>query len=266
MVMLPAQFETLTITSLHPIKMDRTIYGVLQSGEYGLELDAFDMKKRKFIKSFRKKNIAELIPFFFLFHLDSNYKKYGLLILQTFRNYGIKSIFSQFLNQFIGECIKSNPDKEFEIETNPVIRKDIVEKLDKSNTLQFRLIRYTLPKNCGDKYIDNPTEIVEERVFKVRRKKRLKFKMRSLTDLLENQQTNFYTFDGVDYDEIKFIIENQNKKRETLSATKKEVKIKEFKELSPLERDFEQGQTIENYLFKEAMEYIESLHAKGYNA
>ncbi len=262
---LPKFCETLTVSSLNSDKKDRTIYGTIQCGEYGLELDGIDMNTGKFIQSFRKTSIAELIPYFFMFHLNAKYKKYGLLILQTFRNYGIKSIFSYFLREYVPNCIKGNPGSEIGMEMIPILKKDVVEKLDKGRILQFRLIRHDLPKNCGDKYmLGQPHEIIEERVFKVKRTKSLRLRMNDLKKLLGNLETDFYTIDGIDYDEIKFIIENENQKRETFSTTKKEVKIKEFREISFSESDLDKDQTAEDIMLNEAKEYIEILNSRAY--
>ena len=258
--------KTFTISILLKSIEKRIIYGIIKSGEYGLEYDAIDMKRGAYLHAFREESIAELTPFFFMFFIPKN-KKFGLLIMQSFKNYGVKYIFESFLNKKLSEFIKGKIDVNITMNIDPILTKELIKKIEEGRLLQFKLLKYKISKDIADRYyIDNPEEVYEERSFKIKRKSSLKLAGKWLNNLTKSKDTALYTFKDDKYkdtyDEIKFVIKDPKGGQETLKASTKEINIKEYKLLSPSGHDLEKGHPKVKFLLKESEDYSKFLFSE----
>ena len=102
-------------------RTSRTIRGVLKTGQYGFESDIHDVESgdREFE---RKKNHAELMPFYYLVYVPQKLCD-GFVLLQRFRGYGPKTVFSATLKEwfqneydelvlFLTQCVPEEVAKE----------------------------------------------------------------------------------------------------------------------------------------------------------
>lgn len=53
-----------------------------------------------------------------------------------------------------------------ELEINPVISRDVMEKLERSTILDVSLIRNNVPRDIADQVLDDYEKVMERRTFK----------------------------------------------------------------------------------------------------
>jgi len=252
--------KTMFIEDLTNDNKNHIVSGITKTGEYGIETDFYDTKNRKRIPSARKKEHSEEKPFFFLFHTPRiKNKEIGILILQKFKQFGMKSIFESALKEKI---ITLNSDLIIEI--HPIINNTLLEELEKSDRLvELKLIKRKVPKDVADKnLIENYEDIYEERSFKVRKKRDLKLKpvKDRILSSLKNIHYPYIEIQDEFYDEVKLIVEEGGSKR-TISITD----LPKFRENMPLNDDelkFDKGFPTKDSLLPLAKKYVEDINKK----
>lgn len=228
----------------------RDVYGIAKSGEYGIEADFFDTETHQVIPHARRSVHSETFPFFFYFHIPTGLER-GILILQMFKVYGIKTVLEKTINEYLDSL-------EFNMELNRLISQTLLEQLEQSRLVELQLIRYDVPRDIADQVHDgSPDEIFEKRSFHVNSKKEI-----NLTDaikrLLSDRETTYYEVLGEQYDEIKAIIEKGGSK---ITLTFGDHGI--YREFMSLEGDIplENGFPTYNYLLETTRGYLEHLRA-----
>jgi len=241
----------------------RIVHGIIKSGEYGYEADFYDVKAQRRIPGARKVEHSEELPFFFLFHspLAKNRDR-GFLILEKFKNFGVRSVFGRSLQNYM----KVNIDENLIVEIHPIIGEDLMKKLESADRiLELKLIKKKVPKDVADKVlIENYEDVYEERSFKIKRNKNIFFKkMESLIETLKNVTYPYYEVKGEKYDDIKIVIE-EGKSQRTLSLG--ELKFRESMPLNEKTLKFERGFPTHDSLYREAVRYLNMiLEAYGEN-
>ncbi len=228
----------------------RDIYGIAKSGEYGIDADFFDIETSEVIPHARRSEHSETFPFFFYFHLPIGMER-GILIIQTYKVYGIKTIIERTINEYFD-------DLGLVMELNRLISQTILEQLEQSRLVELQLIRYDVPRDVADKVHDgSPEEIFEKRSFHVQYKKEINLTNR-IRNLISDRETVYYEILGAQYDEIKAIIEKDGRKI-TLTFGEKDI----YRESMPLDGDIplERGFPTYNYLLRMAIEYMELLRS-----
>ncbi|MFZ0038252.1 MAG: hypothetical protein WAK91_12560, partial [Candidatus Acidiferrales bacterium] len=76
---------------------NRRIYGIIETGHYGLESNLYDVRKREVVHK-RTENEADMLPFFFLFEIPTGTDE-AVLILQRIGKYGIRTLLSSLLKE-----------------------------------------------------------------------------------------------------------------------------------------------------------------------
>ncbi|MDD5617119.1 MAG: hypothetical protein PHH85_13065 [Candidatus Methanoperedens sp.] len=226
----------------------RNIYGVAKSGEYGIDADFFDIETSEVIPHARRSEHSETFPFFFYFHLPIGLER-GILILQMYKVYGIKTILERTINEYLD-------DLGFVIELNRLISQTLLEQLEQSRLVELQLIRYDVPRDVADQVHDgSPEEIFEKRSFHVKYKKEIN-PTELIRNLLSDRETVYYEILGTQYDEIKAIIETDGSKI-TLTFGDQDI----YRESMPLDGDIplERGFPTYNYLLRRTTEYSEHL-------
>lgn len=122
----------------------RIFNGIVKTGNYGFESEIYN-KKTKSISYKRQKEDAELIPFYFLIALPID-KDEGIVLLQGFKQYGIKTIFEETLDKYI-----SGETPGYKIELNNLVDENFIKiLLDEGITSKIRYIKYEQPVNIED--------------------------------------------------------------------------------------------------------------------
>ena len=92
---------------------NRVFSGIVETGEYGYEAELLDVNSSRTTHR-RSVSEAEMLPFYFLIFLTQNTDE-GILILQRFKQYGIRTIFGRDINEYISSQFHS-----LELQINPV--------------------------------------------------------------------------------------------------------------------------------------------------
>lgn len=245
--------KTLYIEDSSTDKGRRLISGIIKSGEYGYETDFYDTKLHKRISSARKEEYSEELPFFFLFHLATvKNSNRGFLILQKFKQFGVKTI----LGKAIQETIESL-NKNLIIEINPLINEELLKVLKSADKLiELKLIKRKIPKDVADKNrIENYEDVYEERSFKIKRNKEIRLKIKEHFErVLRNIEYPYSEVKSEKYDEVKLII----KKGTTTSTISLEdtPRFRETMPLSPQKHQLEKGFPSKEFLSEKALDYL----------
>ena len=124
----------------------RIFNGIVKTGNYGYESEIYN-KNIKAVSYKRQKEDAELLPFYFLIALPID-KDEGIVLLQGFKHFGIKTIFNETLNKFF-----STEKPEYKIELNNLIDENLLKLLlDRGFTSKIRYIKFKQPVNLEDAY------------------------------------------------------------------------------------------------------------------
>lgn len=198
----------------------RIFNGIVKTGNYGYESEIYN-KNQKSISYIRQKEDAELLPFYFLIALPVN-RDQGIVLLQGFKQYGIKTIFSDTLNNYF---LFENP--EYKIEFNNLVDEKLLKLLlDKGFTSKIRYIKFKQPVNLEDAYDTNgdheeiPNELHAE--LSVYSGSNIAFSkiMRSMKNQLPYKKSNegdslskLIEFTDFEYDNVKIEIKINGKNR-----------------------------------------------------
>jgi len=97
-----------------------------------------------------------MLPFYFLMYLPKNADE-GILILQRFKQYGIRTIFEKDINDYIRTQFNS-----LELEINLLIPSQLInEYLIRGRVVKLRFIKFSWPSDIADAY-DTRDHIEEE--------------------------------------------------------------------------------------------------------
>lgn len=100
----------------------RIIYGIIDSGEYGQQLEVVNINNSEG-KYTIKPDEAPLMPFFFMFYYPED-KPYGFLILQRIGPRGIYSILSKEFITFVGKEL----DVDYVIKVHPFVIANLLKQ------------------------------------------------------------------------------------------------------------------------------------------
>ena len=211
------------------------IYGTVKTGDYGYELDAYDIKKDDIIPSARKEEYSEEYPFFFLF-IRPSFKIYdmGILILQYFKNLGMKTIFNKSLREFVKKI-----DSELILEINQLVFSTLFDQVESADKIiEVSISRKKVPKDIAEKVlIKNFSDIFEVRKFKARRNQSIDIK--DIKPFVMDTKSPIIEIKNEKYEDIKFLIE-----RGGIQRTIRMEDPMKFRESMPLD---ESSLTFEGY-------------------
>jgi hypothetical protein len=181
----------------------RSIWGVFESGIYGLsstlrnvDTDSITYKK--------KKNEADVLPFYFLFYIPQDTNE-GVLLLQRTGKHGIRRNLGTFLDQYFSDKYRG-----FTMEINTLVQEEIIKKmLYNGNIKKLRCVKYQAPVDRFDGLDEGHEELsynmevvlsASSIPFRNTIKKLFNFKS-SVKTLVEFRDFNF------DYDTVKVDVE-----------------------------------------------------------
>lgn len=179
----------------------RLIKGIFEAGEYGYTADLVDVKTGQVTYS-RKTTDAELLPFYFRVWAPETGDR-AILLLQRFRQFGVRSAFWFDFNDFFpyGE--------EIGLELNPLVHSQLIEEVFKDATIRrLRFIKFSLPSDVTDRLFEYQQVHEEdghlEFVVAAKRRGRLPI-VQAIKDFLngEGQLSSIIELPDFDYDTIK---------------------------------------------------------------
>lgn len=247
--------KTLCVVNSTTTNIKRIISGIIKSGEYGFEADFFDTKLRKRLQSARKQEYSEELPFFFLFHLPKKNFNVGFLVLEKFKQFGIKIILQKVLTETL-----EKHNKNLLIEINPLINEKLLNILKSSEKLiEIKFLKKEVPKDVADKsLIKNYEDICEEHSFKIKRNKEILLNVRDKIErALKNVDYPYSEIKNEKYDEVKLIV-----KRDNTTSTISLDDVPRFREcmpVSPKTSDLDRGFPKESYLYNKSKEYLNTI-------
>ncbi len=133
--------KVMRVSSLN--RNGRILNGIIQTGDYGYESELIDTNDGAL--SYKKKtNEAEMISFYFLFYIPKG-RDEGVVLLQRFKNYGIRKIFMAYMK-------RDFPDlKHHYLVINPAIPKQVLDQyLSKGRLTKIKFVQFGLPADIAD--------------------------------------------------------------------------------------------------------------------
>lgn len=203
-------------------RQNRIFSGIIETGEYGYETELLDVNSGRTTHR-RSVSEAEMLPFYFLIFLPQNTNE-GILILQRFKQFGIRTIFERDINGFI------NSQYDFlELQINPLVPSQLInEYLTNGRILKLRFIRFSFPPDIADAYGTQDhieKEGYTEYIISARRRGRIPIPIvRRILEVLNGrrQLNELIEIQNFEYDKIKIEIDlNGNKRTIDLSDMSK---------------------------------------------
>ena len=199
---------------------NRVFCGIIETGEYGYEAELYDINT-SITTHRRRTSEAEMLPFYFLMFLPQNADE-GILILQRFKQYGIKTIFERDINEYVNSRFNS-----LELQIYPLVPSQLIEQyLNNGRILKLRFIRFSFPPDIADAY-DSQSHIEDEGyteyVISARRKGHIPIVGRILEIINGQRQLNeLIEIREFEYDNVKIEIDiNGNRRTIDLSDISK---------------------------------------------
>lgn len=194
------------------------IRGRLERGAYGFSSKIINIESNV-LKYDKAANEAEMLPFYFLTFLPNSYNR-GLLLLQTFGQYGFKTDLEKDLNDYVSEV-----GLNIKIIINSLAPKKVIENyLEKGSIKKMRLIKYNLPDDITDWQSQDrfEDECYMEVSINAKKQKNINYYKNGILKLINREIENdeLVEIEGFnfDYDEVKVELK-VGKKRRTINLT-----------------------------------------------
>ncbi len=194
----------------------RNIYGRIFLGEYGVQNPLYDTQSRT-PTYIRKRDEAELVPYFFLIHIPSS--PIGALVIQKI---GRQRSPQDMLMAILDEIVKNRLGTDFKLESKIMIPSELIKKIIRDgNIKKIRLEKVSIKRNIED-IVDSGSpyersEEIWELVVKPPRGATLnmyKDKILEVLDRREKLQSIYQLpLEDMSYDNIKVEIQIGEKKR-----------------------------------------------------
>ncbi|MEB3120932.1 MAG: hypothetical protein VKL41_06880 [Snowella sp.] len=126
------------------VRKERIISGIVESGHYGVPSKIRDVET-DLITYKKKRNDADVLPFYFLFYLPKDTNE-GILILQRTGIYGVRTDIGSFLNKHF-----SSKYKNFLMEINTLVNQEQIKKLLYKGVIKkLRCVKYSASRDRFD--------------------------------------------------------------------------------------------------------------------
>jgi hypothetical protein len=122
-----------------------TVWGLVESGEYGYAAEGIDVKTLK--HSYKRKPLdAELIPFYFRIYLPAQ-NDMGIMLLERHGPRGIFHALSSVLRDYLKEKL---PDHVLDL--TRLVPAEVMSELLKGGVRAIQITTYRVPSDIADKY------------------------------------------------------------------------------------------------------------------
>jgi hypothetical protein len=133
-------------------KKNRTLSGIIETGQYGHESNFIDVKTTKVVYE-RKKDDAEMLPFYFFLEIPEGAED-GILVLQRTAAIGIRKLLYWVLNTAFEE---KHP--EFKLRLAPLVAESEVDRFIKGKIQKIHFIKKSIPADIADAYDKGHQEV-----------------------------------------------------------------------------------------------------------
>lgn len=145
-------------------KDGRKLRGEIKTGQYGHESDIVNVKTTKVVYQ-RKKDDAEMWPFYFYFEIPEGVED-GILILQRTAALGIRKLLHWVLDTAF-----QNKYPDYKLRFEPVVVASELEKFKRGKIQKISFVKKTIPADVADSYDTGHQEVhgTAELVIRARR-------------------------------------------------------------------------------------------------
>jgi hypothetical protein len=186
-----------------------SLWGKIGTGEYGYTSDIYDPNAKK-IAYKKPKNQAGMLPFYYYFKPSKN-PNIGILVVQKFKQFGIKTFLHQ---QLMSHLLAIHADAKISIEK--VIPTTLIQKLlTQGEVRSLRLIKEQVPKDICDQLDKvDPAKQAEQMEIIIKVARGGSFSGLAIFDAFKSKQLNgLITIPNYSYDDIKVDVDFSGKKR-----------------------------------------------------
>jgi hypothetical protein len=205
--------QKVLVVSRHTTR-GRFITGIVQTGEWGYRSDLYDVDRQE-VSYVRSPREAGLLPFYFRFHLPAG-RNEGLLVLQRFQNFGVRTTLSKDIATFIADHFDA-----YTVSINPILAPEVWRAyLTEGRLVTLRFIRFHVPHDIAAA-VDSQGAIEDvatvEYVLKARRNSALPF-AGAIAEFVDGRRhwNDFVEITGFDYDTVKAEVEFEGGAKRTI--------------------------------------------------
>lgn len=123
----------------------RTLFGIIQTGQYGFESDLINRKTARVVYK-RAKDDAEMLPFFFYFEMPEGVED-GMLILQRTGALGIRKIL-----YWVMKIAFENKHPELKLKIQPIVVESEVDRYLKGKIQRIEFVKKNIPSDVAETY------------------------------------------------------------------------------------------------------------------
>jgi hypothetical protein len=147
---------------------DRRLFGIIETGEYGVESDLWSIESKSVVYR-RKKTEADMRPFYFLMDIPEGPDE-GILLLQRAGTLGIRKVLQDVIRPKFEAKFP-----EYRLRIDPLVESEELEKYTKGKVQSIRFIRFGIPSDIAEAYDSGHQEVdgFVELVVRARRGKSL---------------------------------------------------------------------------------------------
>ena len=145
-------------------RKSRIMEGIIETGQYGHESSIINVKTTDVVYK-RKKNDAEMLPFYFYLEVPEGTED-GILILQRTSNFGIRKILHWVLKMAF-----EAKHPEFKLRFRPLVMQSEIDKYVQGKIRKISFIKKSIPADAVDAYDKGHKEVkgTMELVLRARR-------------------------------------------------------------------------------------------------
>ena len=188
---------------------DRSISGIFESGIYGVSSNLRNVDTDS-ITYKKKKNEADVLPFYFLFYIPKDTNE-GILLLQRTGKHGIRTNLGTFIEKYFSDNYRG-----FTVEINALVQEEIIKKmLYNGNIKKLRCVKYQAPVDRFDGLDEGHEELsYNMEVVLSAHKIPLRSKIKNFFDSKSSVKTLVELRDfNFDYDTVKVDVEIEGSMR-----------------------------------------------------
>jgi len=186
-----------------------SIWGRIGTGEYGYTTEIYDPKSKKIAYN-KPKNQAGMIPFYYYFKPTKDPNS-GILVIQRFKQYGIKTFLHSRLLDYI-----ANLHLDVNITIERIVPTALIQKiLTEGEVKTLRLIKENIPKDICDGLTNvDPAKQADEIEIIIKAARGCSFSGAAIFNAFKsNKLDGLITIPSYAYDDIKVDVDFGDKRR-----------------------------------------------------
>lgn len=204
---------------------NRTISGIIESGDYGFASTGYNIETGK-VSYERSVDDTEIKPFYFLLYMPKG-KGIGYVLLQRLGVYGIHSIFKNHLNGFFESRFA-----DLKLDLDQFVSKELARTfVEKGAIKEIILIKNKVPTDIADKLqMQGYSKEIKSIEFRVKGKSRLPFNQ-SAAKYMADPNAEF--FEIPELEEIGFDYSTKIKVKSKFNGNTRTIDLSETGQIRP---------------------------------